>query len=175
MILNYAISSMVFSQMLFPNSTSRKVWLFTEWYEFRFHYEPFQLLYREFTDKLKHVNARPVHKKNEKCDKKNYRPVGILTNISKIHEKLWYNQSSKYFDSVLVTNQCGFRKGFTSEYCLLVMLEKFEEAIERGNQFGALLTDLSKAFDRIDHKVLIEKLMRRFIDCPKYNIFLPET
>ena len=101
--------------------------------------------------------------------------MGILTNISKIHEKLWYNQSSKYFDSVLVTNQCGFRKGFTSEYCLLVMLEKFEDAIERGNQFGALLTDLSKAFDRIDHKLLIEKLMRRFIDCLKYNIFLPET
>ena len=69
-----------------------------------------------------------------------------------IYEKLLYDQLSKYFDSLLATNQCGFRKGFSSQYCLLVMLEKFNEAIDRGNQFGALLTDLSKAFDCIDAK-----------------------
>ena len=69
-----------------------------------------------------------------------------------------YNQFSKYFDSLLAPNQCGFRKGFSSQYCLLVMLEKFKEAIDRGNQFGALLTDLSKAFDCIDHKLLIAKV-----------------
>ena len=84
--------------------------------------------------------------------------MSILTNISKIYEKLLYDQLSKYFDSLLATNQCGFRKGFSSQYCLLVMLEKFKEAIDRGNQFGALLTDLWKAFDCIDHKLLIAKL-----------------
>ena len=102
---------------------------------------------------LKHADVIPVHKKNEKCDKTNYRPVSILTNISKMYEKLLYNQLSKYFDSLLTTNQCGFRKGFSSQYCLLLMLEKFKEAIDRGNKFRALLTDLSKAFDCIDHKL----------------------
>ena len=69
-----------------------------------------------------------------------------------------YNQLSKYFNSLLVTNQCGFRKGFSSQYYILVMLEKFKEAIDRENQFGALLTGLSKAFDCIDYKLLIARL-----------------
>ena len=76
------------------------------------------IAYGEFLDELKHTDIIPVHKKNEKCDKKNYRPVGILTNISKIYEKLLYKQLSKYFDSLLATNQCGFRKGFSSQDCL---------------------------------------------------------
>ena len=116
------------------------------------------IAYVDFPDELKHADVIPVHKNNEKCAKTNNRPVSILTNISKIYEKLLYNQSSKYFDSLLATNQCGFRKGFSSQYCLLVMLEKFKEVIDRGNQFGALLTDLSKAFDCFDHKLLIAKL-----------------
>ena len=88
---------------------------------------------RQFLDESKHADVIPVHKKNEKCNKINYRPVSILTNISEIYEKLLYDQLSKYFDSLLATNQCGFRKGFSSQYCLLVMLEKFKEAIDRGN------------------------------------------
>ena len=79
------------------------------------------IAYGEFPDELKHADVIPVHKKNEKCDKTNYRPVSILTNISKIYKKLLYNQQSKYFGSLLATNQCGFRTGFSSQYCLLVM------------------------------------------------------
>ena len=92
----------------------------------------------EFPDELKHADVIPVHKKNEKCDMLNYRSMSILTNISKIYEKLMYNQLSKYFDSLLAINQCRFRKGFSAQYCLLVMLEKFKEAIDRENQFGTL-------------------------------------
>ena len=113
------------------------------------------IAYGEFPDELKHADVIPVHKKNETCDKTNYRPVSILTNISKIYEKLLYYQLSKYFDSLLATNQCGFRKGFCSQYCLLVMLD----IIDRRNQFGTLLTDLSKAFDCIAHKLLVAKFM----------------
>ena len=96
--------------------------------------------------------------------------MSILTNISKIYEKLLHDQLSKYFDSLLATNQCGFRKGFSSQYCLLVMLEKFNEAIDRGNQFGALLTDLSKAFDCTDHKLLIAKLSEYSISSSVLNV-----
>ena len=53
----------------------------------------------EFRDELKQADVIPVHKKNEKCNKTNYRLVSILTNISKIYEKLLYDQLSKYFDS----------------------------------------------------------------------------
>ena len=81
-----------------------------------------------------------------------------------------YNRLPKYFDSLLATNQCGFEKGFSSQYCLLVMLEKFKEAIERGNQFGALLTDLSKSFDCIDHKLLIAKLYEYGVSSSALNV-----
>ena len=128
------------------------------------------IAYGEFPDQLKHADVIPVHKKNEKCSKTNYRLVSILTNVSKIYDKLLYNQLSKYFDNLLATNQCGFRKGFSSQYCLLVMLEKFKEAIDRGNQFGALLTDLSKAFDCIDHKLLIAKLYEYGVSSSALNI-----
>ena len=71
-----------------------------------------------------------------------------------------YNKSSKYFDSLLATNQCRFRKGFSSQYCLLVMLKKFKGAIDRENQVEILLTDVVKIFDCNDHKLLVPKQVK---------------
>ena len=76
----------------------------------------------------------------------------------------------KYVVSLLATNQCGFRKGFSSQYSLLLMLEKFKKAIDKGNQFGALLTDLLKAFDCIDHKLLIAKLSEYGVSSSALNV-----
>ena len=112
----------------------------------------------EFPNDLKHADIVPIYKKNNKCEKENYRPVSILSNLSKIYEKLMYNQLYEYFDNILFPSQCGFRKGYSAQHCLLVMIEKFKEAIDRGYEFGALLTDLSKAFDCINHPLLIAKL-----------------
>ena len=112
----------------------------------------------EFPNDLKHADIVPIYKKNNKCEKENYRPVSILSNLSKIYEKLMYNQLYEYFDNILFPSQCGFRKGYSAQHCLLVMIEKFKEAIDRGNEFGALLTDLSKAFDCTNHPLLIAKL-----------------
>ena len=58
----------------------------------------------------------------------------------------------------LFPSECGLRKGHSTQHCLLVILEKFKESVDKGNEFGVLLTDLSKAFDCIDHKLLIAKL-----------------
>ena len=70
----------------------------------------YRIAYGEFPDELKHADVIPVHKKNEKCDKTNYRPMSILTNISKIYEKLLHNQLSKYFDSLLALISADFEK-----------------------------------------------------------------
>ena len=62
-----------------------------------------------------------------------------------------YNQFYEYFDNILFPSQRGFRNGYSAQHCLLVMIEKFKEVIDKGNEFGALLTDLSKVFDCINY------------------------
>ena len=65
---------------------------------------------------------------------------------------------SVYFDKFLSDQQCGFRKGYSTQYCLLNLLEKWKNSVDKGKSFGALLTDLSKAFDCLDHELLTVKL-----------------
>ena len=63
-----------------------------------------------------------------------------------------------YFDKLFSKFQCGFRKGFNAQHCLITMTEKWQRSVDGGGQAGALLTDLSKAFDCIDHELLMAKL-----------------
>ena len=100
----------------------------------------------------------PTHKKGKKDMKGNYRPVSILPNLSKIFEKLMFKEMPQFFDKIFSECQCGFRKGFSTQQCLLAMLEKWKRAIDNGKCFGAPRTDLSKAFDCLKHELLIAKL-----------------
>ena len=62
----------------------------------------------EFPSELKHADIAPIHKKKDRSDKSNYRPVSILSNYSKIYEKLIYNQHYQYFENILFPSKCGF-------------------------------------------------------------------
>ena len=112
----------------------------------------------EFPCVFKHADVIPVHKKEIKSDKVNYRPVSILPSLSKIYEKLMYQQLYEHFNSILSPKHCGFRRGCSSQHCLIVMLEKFKELRNKGEKFWAFFTYLSKIFNRIDHNLLITKL-----------------
>ena len=111
-----------------------------------------------FPSNLKLADVTPAHKNGERQDKSNYRPVSILSPISKIYERILYNQLYNTFDDILSMSQCGFRKGFSAQHCLIVMLERWKKSIDRKGCAGALLTDLSKAFDCLSHELLIAKL-----------------
>ena len=107
---------------------------------------------------MKNAIITPVHKKGAKSLKDNYRPVSILSNLSEIYERLLFKQVSEYFEPILSKFQCGFRKGYSAQHCLLAMLEKWKLAADNKRNFGALLTDLSKAFDCLPHDLLLAKL-----------------
>ena len=111
-----------------------------------------------FHNELKEADIVPVHKKKSKLSKENQRPISILPNISKVYEICLYDQISKCFDNIFSKYQCGFRKGYSRQHCLLVMIEKQKRVLENGGTFGALLTDLSKAFHCIPNDLIIVKL-----------------
>ena len=69
-----------------------------------------------------------------------------------------YDQIATYFEHIFSRYQCGFRKGYSAQQCLLAMIEKWKKTVDNGGAFGALLTDLSKAFDCIPHDLIIAKL-----------------
>ena len=81
------------------------------------------------------MNITPVHKKGAKMSKDNYIPVSILSNISKIYERLTFEQISEYFEPILSKFQCGFRKGFGAQHCLLAMLENWKSAVDNKRNF----------------------------------------
>ena len=116
------------------------------------------LLCVTFPTTMKYDDVTPIHKKDDKNDKENYRPKSILPNLSKVYERLMYNQIYPYFDTLFFEFQCDFRKGFNAQDCLLTMFEKWRKTLDKGVETGAVLTDLSKAFDSIDHNLLIAKL-----------------
>ena len=119
----------------------------------------------KFPLSFKLANITPVFKNQSGNHKNNYRPVSILPLISKVFEKIMNKQLSIYFEEILSRNsfQCGFRKDFSTQHCLLLMLEKWKRAVDNNKVFGALLTDLSKSFDCISHDLLIAKL--KLMDC----------
>ena len=81
-----------------------------------------------------------------------------ITHVFKKDYRTVYNQLSKFFENILSKFQCGFRKGFSPQYCLLVRIEKWKRMLDNGGICEALLTDLSKAFDCLPHDLLLAKL-----------------
>ena len=77
-----------------------------------------------------------------------------------------FRQISSFMDSYLSKQQCRFRKGYSPQYCLLMILEKWKNAVDKGKCFGTLLTDLSKAFDCLSHELIIAKLNAYGFDLP---------
>jgi len=115
---------------------------------------------------LKYADVRPAFKKDDKTDKENYRSISILPNLSKVYERLMYDP---FFNTMFSSSQCGFRKGFNAEQCLIHMVEKWRKHLDTGGHGVALLTDLSKAFDCIDHQLLIAKLNAYGVDKKSLN------
>ena len=111
-----------------------------------------------FPTNQKLADISPIFKALDRHTKDNYRPVSILPALSKITERLLKYQIEKYMKGKLSMYQCGFRKGMSAQNCLLFMIEKWRKCLDNQGKTGVLLTDLSKAFDCLNHELLIAKL-----------------
>ena len=111
-----------------------------------------------FPNELKCADIIPVHKKDSTTSKSNYRPISLLPAVSKVFERLIAKQILSFLETRFSKFLCGFRKGYNPQYSLLHMLRKWQSSLNNGGRVGAVLMDLSKAFDTLDHDLLIAKM-----------------
>ena len=104
----------------------------------------------------------PIYKSADKDQLKNYRPISLLPAFSKVFEKVMYNKIMNYFDSnnLFYQHQYGFRPKRTTSHPIIQLLNKCasDNNLKPKHLTAAILCDLSKAFDVINHNILIRKL-----------------
>lgn len=113
-----------------------------------------------FPDSLKIAKVCPIHKSGDKDLFTNYRPISILPSFSKIFEKAMFNRLSSYLEKnlILVNNQYGFRKNHSTYMAVMDMYNKISMAIDENEFAVGIFIDLSKAFDTLNHEILLKKL-----------------
>ena len=111
-------------------------------------------------DDLKSARVVPLFKKNDKTEVGNYRPVSILSIISKVFERVVYDQVESYLDQkkLLYKFQSGFRSRFSTDTCLIHLTDFIKFQMDKGHYVGMVLLDLQKPFDTVDHNILLMKL-----------------
>ena len=111
-----------------------------------------------FPDSPKMANVTPVFEKEDPLDKSNYRPVSNLPLLSKVYERVIYNQLQEYSNNFLDEVLCGFRKAHNTQHALFKLLQSWQKLLDCGGFVGTILMDLSKAYDCMPHELLIAKL-----------------
>ena len=139
---------------------------------------PFSLLLNltftkgKFPDILKIGNIFPIHKKNCKTDINNYRPISLLSNISKIIEKIVHDRLYMYLEknNIFYKYQFGFRANHSTNHALTEITEQIRNACDKGLYTGVYL-DLQKAFDTVNQNILLPKLKHYGIKGTSFDWF----
>lgn len=111
-------------------------------------------------DDIKIAKVCPIYKNGDKAEVSNYRPISVLSSFSKIFEKVVCNRLTNYLTkySILHNGQYGFRSNHDTTLAVIDMVDKITTAIDSSQYSIGIFIDLSKAFDTINHKILLAKL-----------------
>ena len=109
---------------------------------------------------MKLAKVVPIIKKGSRLEARNYRPISLLQIISKIIEKAINEQVVTYLEStkILMNRQHGFRRGFSTETAVISLVDQIRNQIGQKRHTAAIFIDLRKAFDTVDHSLLLEKM-----------------
>ena len=115
---------------------------------------------RKFPDFWKSTKIIPLHKKGDKLNPRNYRPVAIIPIFSKILERVVFSQIIRYLseNQLLHPNHHSYRKNHNTTTALIQMYDSWVKAVDDGEISGVCLLDMSAAFDIVDHGLLLQKL-----------------
>ena len=111
-------------------------------------------------DLFKYAIVKPLYKKSSKLEVGNYRPVSLLCILSKVLERTVYDQAFEYLTDkeVIYEFQSGFRSSYSTDTCLINLVDHIKSLNSKKMFVGMVLMDLQKAFDTVDHKILCQKL-----------------
>lgn len=114
----------------------------------------------EFPSKLKLSEVKPIFKKGSKTDILNYRPISLLSNISKIFEKALHFRITHFLESnkLFANEQFGFRLNKSTELALISFVNQVSGALDEQQHSAGIFCDLSRAFDCVNHNLLITKM-----------------
>ena len=113
-----------------------------------------------FPNSWKQAKVNLLYKGGAREEKNNYRPISILPTMSKLLEKFIQKNLMEFFNKcdVLHQSEGGFRSGHSTETAFTLMAERWLKAMNDGNVVGTIMVDFRKAFDFVDHSLLIKKL-----------------
>ena len=113
-----------------------------------------------FPDELKIANVVPLFKADDPMLFNNYRPVSLLCVLSKVFEKIMYSRLMSFLETqkILYHKQLGFRTQHSTYMAIMILLDKLINSIENGEIVVGVYLDFSKAFDTVDHDIILTKL-----------------